>query len=203
VKRHVAALGFFFVKRLRRPYGLDDIPYPKVPRRLPTILTIDEVTWLIDAARTLTDRTMLMVLCSTGMRNAEMRRLQVKDIDHQCARRDSNAAPLAPKAAEGLLGLVPASKFNQGLDLRRVTTSCRLKKPLLRRAAAATAWSHLDDVVPVRGARRSGHRPGRSGIQRCRALVREVCDVAAVCRTDREPLVGERAVACVRRRSRG
>jgi integrase/recombinase XerD len=81
VKRHVAALRFFFVKTLRRSYGLDDIPYPKVPRRLPMILTVDEVTRLIDAARTLTDRTMLMVLYSTGMRNAEMRRLHVKDID--------------------------------------------------------------------------------------------------------------------------
>ena len=60
---------------------LDDIPYPRVPRRLPTILTVDEVTRLIDAARTLTDRTMLMVLYSTGMRNAEMRSLHVKDID--------------------------------------------------------------------------------------------------------------------------
>jgi integrase/recombinase XerD len=81
VKLHVSALRFFFVKTLKRRYLLDDIPYPKVPRRLPTILTVDEVTRLIDAARTLTDRTMLMVLYSTGMRNAEMRSLQVKDID--------------------------------------------------------------------------------------------------------------------------
>jgi site-specific recombinase XerD len=48
---------------------------------LPTTLTVEEVTRLIDAARTLTDRTMLMVLYSTGMRNAEMRSLQVQDID--------------------------------------------------------------------------------------------------------------------------
>jgi hypothetical protein len=44
---------------------LDDIPYPKVPRRLPTIFTVDEVTRLIDGARTLTDRTMFMILYST------------------------------------------------------------------------------------------------------------------------------------------
>jgi site-specific recombinase XerD len=81
VKLHVAALRFFFVKTLKRAYLLDDIPYPKVPRRLPTILKVDEVTRLIDGARTLTDRTMLMVLYSTGMRNAEMRNLQVQDID--------------------------------------------------------------------------------------------------------------------------
>ena len=81
VKLRVSALRFFFVKTLRRRYLLEDIPYPKVPRRLPVILTIDEVTRLIDAARTLTDRTMLMVLYSTGMRNAEMRHLHVRDID--------------------------------------------------------------------------------------------------------------------------
>jgi integrase/recombinase XerD len=81
VKLRVSALRFFFVKTLKRSYLLDDIPYPKVPRRLPTILTAEEVTRLIDAARTLSDRTMLMVLYSTGMRNAEMRTLQVKDID--------------------------------------------------------------------------------------------------------------------------
>jgi site-specific recombinase XerD len=83
VKLHVSAIRFFFVKTLRRAYGLDDTPYPKVPRRLPTILTVDEVTRLIEAARTLTDRTMLMVLYSTGMRNAELRHLQVRDIDSQ------------------------------------------------------------------------------------------------------------------------
>ena len=81
VRLHVAALRFFFVKTLRRRYLLDDTPYPKAPRRLPTILTVEEVARLIDGARTLTDRTMLMVLYSTGMRNAEMRSLQVRDID--------------------------------------------------------------------------------------------------------------------------
>jgi integrase len=80
VKLHVSALRFFFVKTLKRSYLLEDMPYPKVPRRLPAILTTDEVTGLIDGARNLTDRTLLMVLYSTGMRNAELR-LQVHDID--------------------------------------------------------------------------------------------------------------------------
>ena len=83
VKLHVAALRFFFVKTLQRAYSLNDLPYPKAPRRLPTVLTREEVTRLIDAARTLADRTMLMVLYSTGMRNAEMRHLGVADIDSQ------------------------------------------------------------------------------------------------------------------------
>jgi site-specific recombinase XerD len=69
------------VKTLRRRYLIEDTPYPKVPRRLPTVLTPDEVQRLIASARTLTERAMLMVLYSTGMRNAELRHLQVRDID--------------------------------------------------------------------------------------------------------------------------
>jgi site-specific recombinase XerD len=61
VKLHVSALRFFFVKTLKRPYLLEDIPFAKVPRRLPVILTTDEVACLIDGAKNLTDRTMLMV----------------------------------------------------------------------------------------------------------------------------------------------
>ena len=31
---HTAALRFFFVKTLKRPYALEEVPYPKRPRRL-------------------------------------------------------------------------------------------------------------------------------------------------------------------------
>ena len=69
------------MKTLKRRYLLDHRPYPKAPRRLPLILSVDEVTRLIEAAHSLSSRTMLMVLYSTGMRNAELRHLQVADID--------------------------------------------------------------------------------------------------------------------------
>jgi site-specific recombinase XerD len=75
VKLHVSALRFFFVKTLKRPYVLEDIPFAKVPRRLPLVLTTEEVVRLIDGAKNLTRRTMLMVLYSTGMRNAELHHL--------------------------------------------------------------------------------------------------------------------------------
>ena len=81
VKLHVCAIRFFFNKTLRRRYLLEDTPYPKIPCRLPQILSVDEVTRLIEAAHSLSHRTMLMVLYSTGMRNAELRHLQVADID--------------------------------------------------------------------------------------------------------------------------
>ena len=81
VKLHICAIRFFFNKTLRRRYPLEDTPYPKAPRRLPQILSREEVTRLIAAAHSLTHRTMLMLLYSTGIRNAELRHLQVRDID--------------------------------------------------------------------------------------------------------------------------
>jgi integrase/recombinase XerD len=81
VEQHVAALRFFYVKTLKRRYLLDEIPRPKRPRKLPVILSPEEVAQLIDAARNLFHRTMLMTLYSTGVRRAELCRLQVTDID--------------------------------------------------------------------------------------------------------------------------
>jgi integrase/recombinase XerD len=110
VKLHASALRFFFVKTLKRPYRLDDIPFPKAPRRLPAILTVEEVGRRIDCARNLMDRTLLMVLYSTGMRNRELRNLQVRDIDSQSmlihiqygkGGRD-RYVPLSPKLLETL-----------------------------------------------------------------------------------------------------
>jgi site-specific recombinase XerD len=81
VRLHVSALRFFFEKTLRRRYLLDDTPYPKAPQRLPSILSVEEMARLIEAADGLYHRTMLMVLYSTGMRSAELLQLHVADID--------------------------------------------------------------------------------------------------------------------------
>jgi site-specific recombinase XerD len=81
VRLHVSALRFFFVKTLRRRYLLDDTPYPKAPQRLPSILSVQEMARLIEAADGLYHRTMLMVLYSTGMRSTELLQLHVADID--------------------------------------------------------------------------------------------------------------------------
>jgi integrase len=60
VGHHTTALRFFFCKTLKRCYPLEEVPYPKAPRRLPTILTQEEVVRLIDSASNLFHRAMLM-----------------------------------------------------------------------------------------------------------------------------------------------
>jgi integrase/recombinase XerD len=76
-----AALRFFFVKTLKRRYPLDDVPYPKRPHRLPTVLTVEEAARLINSASNLFHRAMLMTLYTTGVRRAELCNLKVSDID--------------------------------------------------------------------------------------------------------------------------
>ena len=79
----VAALRFFFIKTLKRPQFREFLPYPKDRRRLPTVLSREEVSRLINAAGTLFRRTLLMTLYGTGMRRSELARLKVSDIDSQ------------------------------------------------------------------------------------------------------------------------
>jgi len=83
VIRHLAALRFFYVKTLKRSWSIAETPYPKWVFRLPTILSQEEVTQLIDAALTPYHRTLLMTLYATGARRAELTHLKVSDIDSQ------------------------------------------------------------------------------------------------------------------------
>ena len=83
VENHVAALRFLFVRTLRRHEFRQFLPYPKVRRKLPKILSREEVARLIDASSGLFERTLLMVLYGTGMRRSEVARLKIADIDSQ------------------------------------------------------------------------------------------------------------------------
>ena len=83
IEGRTAALRFLFVKTLRRPYLADHIPFPKRQRRLPTVLSQEEVARLIASAGNLMHRTLLMTLYATGLRRAELCRLKVSDIDSE------------------------------------------------------------------------------------------------------------------------
>jgi integrase/recombinase XerD len=83
VVNRVAALRFFFVKTLKRHQFYDFLPYPQDRRRLPMVLSREEVARLINAAGNLFRRTLLMTLYGTGMRRSELAHLKVSDIDSQ------------------------------------------------------------------------------------------------------------------------
>ena len=110
VSQYVSALRFLFVKTLRRHFLAEYIPFPKSRKRLPTVLSPEEVTRLIDAACNLYHRTLLMTLYSTAVRRAELCRLKVQDIDSQRMMIRINQGkggrdrevPLSPKLLETL-----------------------------------------------------------------------------------------------------
>ena len=83
VVARVAALRFFYGRVLKRHGFREDLPYPKDRRRLPTVLSLEEVTRLINATGNLQQRAMLMTLYGTGMRRTKVSVLKVSDIDSQ------------------------------------------------------------------------------------------------------------------------
>jgi integrase/recombinase XerD len=84
VENCISALRFLYRKTLkRRDLAFDDLPFPKQPRTLPTVLSQDEVTRLIEAAPNRMHRMLLMLLYATGMRRTEASLLKVSDIDSQ------------------------------------------------------------------------------------------------------------------------
>jgi len=81
LKMHVAALKFLYNTTLRRPEEVAWLPWPKVPRRLPVILSTEEVNALLSAVEPLLHKAVIMTAYGIGLRICEACALQVKDID--------------------------------------------------------------------------------------------------------------------------
>jgi integrase/recombinase XerD len=78
---HAAALKFFYRVTLRRPQVVERIPYPRVPRRLPDILTGTEVERLLSCVTSLKYRAVCSVAYAAGLRISEVCMLKPADID--------------------------------------------------------------------------------------------------------------------------
>ena len=82
VEIRMSALRFLYKKTLkRRDLAFDDLVFPKKPKKLPVVLSPEEVARLIEATPHPMHRTILMVLYGTGIRRTEASLLKVKDID--------------------------------------------------------------------------------------------------------------------------
>jgi integrase/recombinase XerD len=148
VRQRLAALRFFYTKTLRKTWSIEETPYPKKALRLPTILSPEEVTQLIDAALTPYHHTLLMMLYATGVRRAELVRLKVSDVDSKRmvihvqggkGRKDRDVL-LSPKLLEELrqhwrrlrrkpsVWLFPGNRHHSGdrpIDTKTVWNACK------------------------------------------------------------------------------
>jgi len=70
-QQRTAALKFFYTRTLKQNWFGQEVAKPKVRRPLPTVLSREEVTALLDATSNLKHRTLLATLYATGLRCAE------------------------------------------------------------------------------------------------------------------------------------
>jgi len=79
----VCALRFFYGVCLDEPRIIKHIPHAKQPKKLPVVLSRQEVALIFQAVANLKYRTLLMTLYATGVRISEALALQIPDIDSQ------------------------------------------------------------------------------------------------------------------------
>jgi integrase/recombinase XerD len=77
----VCALRFFYTHTLHRKISMERIPFPRRERKLPLILSREEVKALLEAPGNLRHRTLLAILYGCGLRVSELIQLKVSDID--------------------------------------------------------------------------------------------------------------------------
>ena len=78
---YVAAIRFLYRRVLRNPEVVADLPRPKIPRRLPSVPSQEEVQAILNAIRSPKYRAMLTTVYGAGLRISEACRLRVEDID--------------------------------------------------------------------------------------------------------------------------
>lgn len=81
INHAVTALRFLFQVTLHRPEVMQPIPFVPEPRKLPVVLSPDEVARLLEAAPNLKSEAALSVAYGAGLRASEVVTLKVSDID--------------------------------------------------------------------------------------------------------------------------
>jgi hypothetical protein len=77
----VCALRFCYRVTLKRPWAIEHLPYGKKPKRLPVVLSQEEVVRFLGAVRSAGCRTALTTAHAPGLRVSEVAALRVEDID--------------------------------------------------------------------------------------------------------------------------
>ena len=76
-----SGVSFFFKQILKRPYDLPSKLYPKKKFQLPNVMSIDEVSQLLNTPSTLRQQAIIQLFYSSGVRLEECSRIKLSDID--------------------------------------------------------------------------------------------------------------------------
>lgn len=83
LKGVIGTMQNFYKYTLDIEWNYRNLPVPKIPKKLPIILSQQEVSKIIQICKNLKHKTILTVLYTTGVRISELLNLQVVDIDSQ------------------------------------------------------------------------------------------------------------------------
>jgi integrase/recombinase XerD len=81
ISQIINSLRFLFVEVYKIPFAVGDIELPKRGRKLPVVLSIEEVKSILEGLGNLKHRVMLMLVYSAGLRVGEVVGLKPGDID--------------------------------------------------------------------------------------------------------------------------
>jgi integrase/recombinase XerD len=77
----VCALRFLYRVTLGKDWTIEHIPHPKKEKRLPVVLSLEEISQLFEAIKSIQYRALLMTAYAAGLRLSEVVHLKVSDID--------------------------------------------------------------------------------------------------------------------------
>jgi len=81
INQNHSIIIFFFTHVLRKHHIVAPIPFMRRIKKLPEILTPDEINSIFESAHNLKYKTIFMTLYSSGLRIGEVLRLKISDID--------------------------------------------------------------------------------------------------------------------------
>lgn len=81
VNQSISALKILFEEVLKREWNRLDIPRPRREKKLPEILSREEVEKILNAHKNLKHKSLLTLTYSSGLRLSEVRHLKISDID--------------------------------------------------------------------------------------------------------------------------
>ncbi len=158
-----SALRFLYRVTLRKDWIVERIPYPKPERRLPVVLSREDVIKFLSSPRNIKHRAILTTCYAAGLRISEATHLRVSDIDskrmviriQQGKGKKDRMVPLSPtlldllreywRVAQPRDWLFPGKKRSQPITRRSVQRVC----------VQARKASGLDDNVTAHTLRHS------------------------------------------------
>jgi integrase/recombinase XerD len=220
-KQALAALRYLYRWVLQAPEIVQDIRGPRPERRLPVVLSFDEVQRFFAAIPSFKQRMILMAAYAAGLRISEVVHLEVTDIDssrmvirvRQGKRKKDRYTILSPVllqmlrhywvAARPVRYLFPGRALDRPMSVSVVQRAC--KDAQVKAGIDKTVTPHTLRIASAyystfkRMAYFHGNSPWSGDVFRgwrpCRTAVTAACTVAS-CRSSRAMIHGARATVC-------